>query len=204
MLSTLDSKESFWPSLSELRPARSTALMWTNTSLPPSSGAMKPKPLVALNHLTVPVVIVSSPKMRQSAMRPHDLLAGLIRFQRCLGEGSRLGAVNKAERLFEWAAFTPLHPIKQAINRSRRCCPTPGAAARSAQPADLLLGHHALDVLGLALDAVARAAVRLDRQAGDDGVDASLLDGGAALRPLQLMVDVVIDRVVVGHRLSSR
>jgi hypothetical protein len=43
--------------LSELKPARSTALMCTNTSLPPSSGAMKPKPLVALNHLTVPVVI---------------------------------------------------------------------------------------------------------------------------------------------------
>src|ERR1700709_431297 len=55
--STLDSNESFWPSLSELRPARSTALMCTNTSLPPSSGAMKPNPLVALNHLTVPVVI---------------------------------------------------------------------------------------------------------------------------------------------------
>src|SRR4051794_35206138 len=31
---------------------------WTNTSLDPSSGAMKPKPLVALNHLTVPTAIV--------------------------------------------------------------------------------------------------------------------------------------------------
>src|SRR5476649_501969 len=46
----------------------------------------------------------------------------------------------------------------------------------SAQPADLLLGHHALDILGLALDAVTRAAVRLDRQAADDGIDAALLD----------------------------
>src|ERR1700694_3209383 len=58
MLSTLASYESFWPSLSEPMPARSTALMCTNTSLPPSSGAMKPKPFVALNHLTVPVVIL--------------------------------------------------------------------------------------------------------------------------------------------------
>src|SRR5436190_23389667 len=30
----------------------------TNTSLEPSSGAMKPNPLVALNHLTVPTVIL--------------------------------------------------------------------------------------------------------------------------------------------------
>src|SRR3954468_6374322 len=30
--------------------------MCTNTSLPPSSGWMKPKPLVALNHFTVPML----------------------------------------------------------------------------------------------------------------------------------------------------
>src|SRR3990167_1287100 len=40
-------------------PERSTALIWTNTSLPPPSGWMNPNPLVALNHLTVPVAIVS-------------------------------------------------------------------------------------------------------------------------------------------------
>src|ERR1700730_8121127 len=34
---------------------------WTNTSAVPSSGAMKPKPLSALNHFTVPVAISSSP-----------------------------------------------------------------------------------------------------------------------------------------------
>src|SRR5215472_6329230 len=33
--------------------------MWTNTSLPPFSGWIKPKPLVELNHLTVPVVMKS-------------------------------------------------------------------------------------------------------------------------------------------------
>ena len=77
--------EIFWPSLSEPRPARSTALMWTNTSLPPSSGCMKPKPFVALNRLTVPVVILTSPRCA-NARCPHDPRASLIRFQRCLGE----------------------------------------------------------------------------------------------------------------------
>src|SRR3954471_1744113 len=78
--------------------------------------------------------------------------------------------------------------------------PGRGAAARSAQTADLFLGHHPLDVLGLALDAITRAAVRLDRQAADDGIDAALLDDGAALRALQLVVNIVINRVIVRHR----
>jgi len=50
----------------------------------------------------------------------------------------------------------------------------------------------------LLLMRVTRASVRLDRQAGDDGVDAALLDDGAALRPLQLGVDIVVDRVIMG------
>src|ERR1700712_5751817 len=107
--------------------------------------------------------------------------------------------VNKAERLFEWAAFRPSHPIKQAIKLSADA-PAGWRATRSAQPADLFLGHYALDVLGLALDAVARAAVRLDRQAADDGINTALLDDGAALRALQLVVNVVIYRVIVRHR----
>src|SRR5258707_133373 len=44
---------------------------------------------------------------------------------------------------------------------------------------------------------------QLDRQAGDNGVDAALFDRRAALRPLQLVVNVVIDRVIMSHRLSS-
>ena len=35
-------------------PARSTALIWTNTSLLLSSGWMKPEPFVGSNHFTVP------------------------------------------------------------------------------------------------------------------------------------------------------
>jgi hypothetical protein len=77
-------------------------------------------------------------------------------------------------------------------------------ARRSAQPADLFLGYHALDVFGLAFDAIARAAIRFDRQASDNRIDAALPRVGAALRPLQLVVNVVVDREIVGHRLSFR
>src|SRR5207237_8083254 len=76
-------------------------------------------------------------------------------------------------------------------------------AKGSAEPGNLFLGHDTLDILGLALDAVARAAVGLDRQARDDRVDASFLHRGAALRALLLVMDVVIDRVVMGHRRLS-
>src|ERR1700739_3984862 len=49
-------------------------------------------------------------KMRTGALYPHDLRASLIRFQRCLGEGSRFGAINKANRLFEWASVYAIAP----------------------------------------------------------------------------------------------
>src|SRR5262249_38899720 len=55
--SATTSKATFCPSLRPCIPARSTALMCTNTSLPPSSGWMKPKPFWILNHFTVPCVI---------------------------------------------------------------------------------------------------------------------------------------------------
>src|ERR1700722_5455674 len=74
---------------------------------------------------------------------------------------------------------------------------------RSTEPADLLFGHHAFDILGLALDAVARASIGLDRQTGDDGVHATLLDDGTALRTLKLVMDVIVDREIMGHRRSS-
>src|SRR5260370_2500516 len=52
---------------------------WTNTSAVPSSGAMKPKPLSALNHFTVPVAISSSPL---SVMLRRDLAAPTGRLPR--------------------------------------------------------------------------------------------------------------------------
>jgi hypothetical protein len=52
--------------------------------------------LVALNHLTVPVAILllQDAQMRVVPTR-EDRRASLIRFQRCLGEWSRFGAINK-------------------------------------------------------------------------------------------------------------
>src|SRR5918994_6382542 len=44
-----------WPSARSVRPACSTAEMWTNTSSPPSSRTMKPKPFCGLKNLTTPL-----------------------------------------------------------------------------------------------------------------------------------------------------
>jgi hypothetical protein len=57
--------------------------------------------------------------MRKCALRPHDLRAGLIRFQRCLGEGSRFGAINKANRLFECARVYPIAREKASHKKQR-------------------------------------------------------------------------------------
>jgi hypothetical protein len=70
---------------------------------------------------------------------------------------------------------------------------------RLAQLADLLLGNDALDFLSLALDPVAEASVRLDRQASGDGIDALLHGDVAALRLLWVEQHVVIDRVMIWH-----
>jgi hypothetical protein len=57
--------------------------------------------------------------MRICALRPHDLRTGLIRFQRCLGEWSRFGAINKANRLFECAGYYPI-ACEKASDKTRR------------------------------------------------------------------------------------
>jgi hypothetical protein len=57
--------------------------------------------------------------MRKRALYPHDLRAGLIRFQRCLGEGSRFGAINKANRLFECGGVYPV-ARENASNKKQR------------------------------------------------------------------------------------
>jgi hypothetical protein len=45
--------------LSARMPAASTAEACTNTSLPPSSGVMKPKPFAELKNLTVPLILMT-------------------------------------------------------------------------------------------------------------------------------------------------
>src|SRR5258705_11982903 len=61
-----------------------------------------------------------------------------IRVERRLRRNSQNSKLNRATR-------------RNAKNQRR--------ASGSVEPADLFLGHHALDILGLALDAVARASI---------------------------------------------
>src|SRR5467141_3716522 len=55
------SYSTFWPSARLRNPSDWMAVWWTNTSLPPASGVMKPKPFASLNHFTVPLGILHSP-----------------------------------------------------------------------------------------------------------------------------------------------
>src|ERR1700733_6146898 len=102
MLSSFDSYESFWPSLSEPMPARSTALICTNTSLPPSSGWIKPKPLVALNHLTVPVDILLLQDAHKRAV-PARLSRELDPISAMSWGGEPVRRNQQGKRLFECA-----------------------------------------------------------------------------------------------------
>src|ERR1700704_3865873 len=54
------SNDTRWPSARLRIPAASTAVAWTNTSLAPPSGEMKPKPLAELKNFTVPMVMYFS------------------------------------------------------------------------------------------------------------------------------------------------
>src|SRR4029078_335521 len=55
------SNETRAPSTSDLKPSPAMLLWCTNRSLEPSSGLMKPYPLLSLNHLTVPFAIKTPP-----------------------------------------------------------------------------------------------------------------------------------------------
>src|SRR4051812_7576891 len=55
------SYSTFAPSVSVRKPSPAIPLKWTNASLPPSSGVMKPKPFSSLNHFTTPVAIPALP-----------------------------------------------------------------------------------------------------------------------------------------------
>src|SRR5687768_12961591 len=52
-----DSYSTFAPSARVLNPSPLMLEWWTKRSLPPSSGAMNPYPLLSLNHFTVPLAI---------------------------------------------------------------------------------------------------------------------------------------------------
>src|SRR5919204_5234482 len=54
---SIESNCTLAPSASDLNPSPTIDEWWTNTSLPPSAGVMKPYPFASLNHFTVPVAI---------------------------------------------------------------------------------------------------------------------------------------------------
>src|SRR6185503_13913161 len=94
------SNDTFWPSPRVLRPAASTAEAWTKTSLPPSSGAMKPNPLEALKNFTVPMVMICPLKHRVPAARHASPAVGTKHLGLgVFGSSGALGRVRKTEEL---------------------------------------------------------------------------------------------------------
>src|SRR5215813_444376 len=88
-------------------PARSTALMCTNTSFPPSSGWMNPNPFWLLNHFTVLCVI-----------------SLLFRYCACgAAPGGRLRSVRVLEEGRQSDALVAARPSRSAEARSRKCTP---------------------------------------------------------------------------------
>src|SRR3954462_13342688 len=62
------SNSTFWFSSRLRKPLAEIAEKWAKTSAPPSSGLMKPKPLSALNHFTVPVVTSAPRRLLETAL----------------------------------------------------------------------------------------------------------------------------------------
>jgi hypothetical protein len=61
------------------------------------------------------------------------------------------------------------------------------------------LGYDPLEILFPALDAIPGTPVRLYGQQGENGIDMTRLDSVAALRPLMLVMNVVVDMIDVFH-----
>jgi hypothetical protein len=67
------------------------------------------------------------------------------------------------------------------------------------QATERVLGHDPLEILFVALDAISQASVGLHRQQRENCVDVALLDHIAALWPIDLAMDVVVDMICVLH-----
>ena len=87
--------------------AGGTAVMWTNTSLLPSCGMMKPKPLVALNHLTVPVAIDSVLLEEACGRAPEREGAAYANFRLVAAALPRSMTTSK---LTAWPSSSPRNP----------------------------------------------------------------------------------------------
>src|SRR5262249_3257003 len=96
------------PSLSDLRPARSTAVMCTNTSRPPSSGLMKPYPRSLLKNLTVPVIAIGK------------LLSPMLLRRRPPRRGGSAGHSQRGERHRPQGPPSLRRPPKEAERQSQQ------------------------------------------------------------------------------------
>src|SRR5579862_6031799 len=118
---------------------------------------MKPKPFVALNHLTVPVVILTSPGGAHALLCPHDLRAGLNPISAMSWGSEPVRRDQQGKSIIRMGGVYIATPDIASDKPIRTKYPERSPRklrAGSAEPADLFLGHHPLDVLGLALDAV--------------------------------------------------
>src|SRR5262249_56015110 len=95
------SKLSFWPSTRVLMPARSTAEICTNTSGPPPSCTMNPKPFWALKNFTVPVAIWPPCKRTKASLPARTIRAdhksgfGVL-WEKALAGGNQAGEIANA------------------------------------------------------------------------------------------------------------
>src|SRR5436853_2140099 len=130
------SKETRCPSARLRIPAASTAVACTNTSFAPPSGEMKPKPLLALKNLTVPIAMIG-PSIVEI---PHEPLLA-----RC-GDDHRFGKfgclIQRAQGTvgcLQCASLTgrrrPLHVGLLGKNYNPVCCQGSNPARRACKKA---------------------------------------------------------------------
>jgi hypothetical protein len=74
-----------------------------------------------------------------------------------------------------------------------------GKSSGLVETTEQFLGYDPLEILFVALDPIPRTPVRLYGQQGENGIDMTRLDSVAALRPLMLVMDVVVDMIDVFH-----
>src|ERR1041385_6754850 len=123
-------------------PARSTALMCTNTSFDPSLGWMNPKPFCELKNFTVPVAIMA-----------------LLAFDTPVNPKRDHRAPGKASEFWEMTWERPKSSVsRQAENRGCRAVsiesPTARQTAKSGRALELALLGDALVRLIRALDTI--------------------------------------------------
>jgi hypothetical protein len=89
--------------------------------------------------------------------------------------------------------------LRRGFVREHSYGPPDCPAVSSQGPAELVFRHNPFNVLSLASDAIADAAIGLDRHARDNGIDVGAEVVGTALRPLLLMTNIVILGKKVRH-----